>query len=315
MSLRAYYSVFHHLSQLNMKYFKVNYVPSSVKAEANIIEWKQQKWFEYIEHIYREFLFGDQNVSKYFQHDQKQKFYSLSKTLYENMQHCLEENCSYVTYCDSYYPPNLRFLDDCPYGLFAMGDLRTLDDPCFSIVGSRKSNPFAINQSRDLGMLLAQRGYTIVSGGAFGCDIAAHLGVLAANLQPVPAIVVYAGGLDCIYPRGNARVFDEIKEKNGIFLTEKLWMTEVKPYYFPIRNRIISGISKVTIVIDASLKSGALNTARNALDQGREVWVLKPQNHSLTSEGIEHLILDGALSFNNAYDLLNNYDLDHFIRG
>ena len=312
MSLRAYYAVLHILSQIKKKHTKEHLLSNNLQSDPDIDRWTHNTWINYLKIIYAVTQKNKTNDPTFTLINQHDNLHQLSNIIYENIQNSLQENHHYVLYCDYTYPRLLRFIDNYPYGLFVKGNVETLQEPCFSIVGSRKSYPFAIHQSYALGKALAQKGFCIVSGGAFGCDISAHQGTLATDLNPSPIIVVQASGLDQLYPRSNQRIFDSIKDNQGLFLTERLWHSVVKPYDFPIRNRIISGLSNVTIVMDAHLKSGALNTACTALDQGRDVWVLSPANTIGHSQGIENLINDGALSFANTEELLTNYDLDHF---
>lgn len=203
------------------------------------------------------------------------------------------------------YPILLKMIKDPPLALNIIGDISLLSYNKVSVIGSRKASLRALFESEKLGYSLAEEGFAVVSGGAYGCDIAVHKGVLTSGLVPCPAIVVFAGGLGSYYPSGNVAVFEKLKQRNAIFLSERLFHVTPKPYDFPVRNRIVSGLSEELIVMQASKKSGAMVTSKLALEQGREVSALTFSELDLAADGSLQLIEDGAFSFNHAEDWID----------
>jgi DNA processing protein len=202
------------------------------------------------------------------------------------------------------YPVNLRAIARPPLVLSALGQLDALSRRSVGVIGSRRASYESLRASVDVGRELARQGFAVVSGGAIGCDIAAHEGVLSGPGR-AEAVVVFAGGLSSRFPRCNERTFVEILERGGVLLSERLWFQRVMPHDFPARNRIISGISEAIVVMGASLRSGTMVTAREALEQGRDVYVF---DHCLSTdvrmEGSSNLSQDGALLFERAEELM-----------
>lgn len=215
-----------------------------------------------------------------------------------------ERGARYIVFSDPEYPALLKAIDDPPLAFTVLGDLEPLRRPMVAIVGSRKASAGALRQSFLLGQYLASLGFTVVSGGAFGCDIAAHKGVLAACrgglAHQAPAIIVQAGGLHRLYPRGNIDVFRDLLNNGAAIVSERLWRAPAHKHDFPIRNRIISGLAEETVVAIAGEHSGAIVTARCALNQGRDVSVLKPSPRDIRALGGLALIEEGARSFASA---------------
>lgn len=213
----------------------------------------------------------------------------------------------YLSFCDPKYPYLLRQIQTPPLGIFYKGSLDVFYQPCTAIVGSRKSTKFAQYQSFYLAKNLALAGTTIVSGGAIGCDISAHKGVLQTSITPSPTIAVMAGGLDRLYPSYNLDIFRKIYQRRGLIISEKLPETPPKPADFPVRNRIISGLCTRVLIMQASIRSGALATANIALNQGRDVMVLTPNRKDHRFSGSYWLKKHGAKSFQSSaeYSLLH----------
>ncbi|MGE0171158.1 MAG: DNA-processing protein DprA [Oligoflexales bacterium] len=211
----------------------------------------------------------------------------------------------YITFNSIHYPESLRTIGDPPMALFVLGDLSLLTKTCMGVIGSRKASAYAQQTTRDLALSLALSGVTIVSGGAFGCDSFAHWGALQCPKDPVPTIVVCAGGLQRLYPSGNYNLFSMIRKRGGIFLSEKFWNYQPRPFDFPIRNRLVSGLSEKVFVMQAALTSGAMITANLALDQGKDVWVLKHPSGDVRASGNEKLISEGATFFENHRQVIN----------
>lgn len=217
---------------------------------------------------------------------------------------------SCVFYHDVFYPPLLKEIRDPPFALNILGDPAVLlNTNRVAVVGSRRATPFSIGQSFDVAKYLTQLGACVVSGGAIGCDIAAHHGVLATCRASCAAIVVLAGGLHEFYPRSNAPVFFDIVRQGGVVLSERLWSAKARAMDFPVRNRIIAGLCERVLVMQAGLKSGAMLTANRALDYGRDVFVLIHPIGGQAFEGNQKLMLDGALGF----DGVENYKQKNFL--
>jgi DNA processing protein len=157
-------------------------------------------------------------------------------------------------------------------------------------VGSRKASSYGLRIAEEFGFSFSQRGISVVSGGASGVDTASHKGALKAQGQ---TIAVLGCGLNHVYPRENARLFEEIAQK-GLMVSEFPMNTSPLSYNFPRRNRIISGLSLATVVIEAGERSGALITVDNALEQNREVFVVPGNIDSIYSQGTNRLIKEGS---------------------
>jgi DNA processing protein len=155
-----------------------------------------------------------------------------------------------------------------------------------------------------VGRSLAELGRVVVSGGAIGCDIAAHEGVLQNTKNPAGAIIVFAGGLSSRFPRCNERVFRSVLDHGGLFVSERLWYQDVLPRDFPSRNRIVSGMCEATIVMGAAMRSGSMITAQEALEQGRDVFVFEPSDTDIRFDGSRSLITEGAQAFKEAAEVL-----------
>lgn len=239
---------------------------------------------------------------------------SLASEVYKFFQETCENNGKIVLISDSCYPKLLSHIQDPPLALTAVGNLKLLQAPSLSVIGSRRASAETLKECYELGIRLAQFSINAVSGGAYGCDIATHLGVLAASEGKCMATVVFAGGLAKLYPRGNSQAFSEIVHQGGLCISERLWGQIAKPADFPVRNRIISGLSYELLVMQAAAKSGSLVTAKKALDQGREVLVRRPHDSLYPdggSEGSRELIAEGAYSFGSVDELLNHYTFFH----
>jgi len=208
---------------------------------------------------------------------------------------------STVTLADDDYPPLLRQLVDPPLALFYRGNLALATTPSLAMVGSRRATPYALSVAAQLARELVSAGVTVVSGLALGVDAAAHQATLDATGQ---TIAILGTGIDIIYPRSHRRLFDAIEER-GLVLTEFPPGTAPFRHNFPIRNRIISGISLGTVIIEATGRSGSLITARTAAEQNREVFAVPGSIFSAGSEGTHRLIQYGAKLVHDTNDILD----------
>lgn len=221
--------------------------------------------------------------------------HSVAQSLHEHHDSCRQNSARYITLGEQEYPPLLSAIERPPLALSVVGsNLGLLHQNVVAVVGSRKASPRGMLSARALGQLLGDMGLCVVSGGAFGIDVAVHRGCLATDKSPVPAAVVFAGGLGHQYPKANGFMFREVRERDGLLLSEKLWHQPATRIDFPIRNRIVSGVAGVTVIVEAAETSGALITANTALEQGRDVLVLRPEQQDIRAAGNIKLIADGA---------------------
>jgi len=204
-----------------------------------------------------------------------------------------------MAYTDETYPDLLRQIQNPPSMLFGLGDPSCLGEKCIAMVGSRRASHYGMNAARSLSAELVDRGFTIVSGLAMGIDTACHEAALRAGGRTV---AVTGCGLDIPYPRQNMKLSAEI-QTNGAVISEFLPGTAPEAKNFPIRNRIISGLSLGVVVVEASLKSGSLITAACALDQGRDVVAVPGNIFSYKSRGAHWLIKQGARLVENGLDI------------
>ena len=209
--------------------------------------------------------------------------------------------CKVVTLYDPVYPPHLKEIDTPPFVLYVKGELIPEDALSVSVVGSRNAKDYGRKVSYRLSYQIAQRGLTVVSGFAKGIDTAAHRGTVEAGGR---TIAVMGNGLSLIYPAANKDLAEKI-EASGALVSEFPMAARPKPRNFPRRNRIISGLTLGTVIVEASNRSGALITARLAAEQNREVFAVPGEIFSELSAGTHKLINDGAKLINTVDDLLN----------
>jgi len=216
----------------------------------------------------------------------------------EELQICRANRIDLLT--DADFPPLLNELPDTPHVLFCRGELTPADSIAIGIVGTRRPTPYGIAQAERLAKSLARAGFTIVSGLARGIDAAAQRGALAAGGRTV---AVLASGLLNIYPPEHRELADEVANQ-GALLSEALPRFKPLAQSFPQRNRLISGLSLGVIVVEAATRSGALITARHAMEQGREVFAVPGRVDNRMAEGCHRLIRDGARLVESPDDVL-----------
>ena len=210
-----------------------------------------------------------------------------------------------MTWSDPRYPAALAAIIDPPPLLWTRGVVDALSTQAVAIVGSRAASTYALSVAARLAADLAARGVTIVSGLARGVDSAAHRGALSAGGVTV---AVLGSGLDVIYPHEHAPLARDI-EKEGAVISEVAPGTPPQTWLFPLRNRIISGLSRAVVVIEAGEKSGSLITARSALEQGRDVLAVPGNVLSGRNRGAHALLKDGAKIVESADDILEELGL------
>ena len=202
-----------------------------------------------------------------------------------------------------YYPRRLLDLADAPKQIYCLGQLETLSKVGLAIVGSRKASGQGLKQAFRFSQELSKEGFCIISGLAEGIDAAAHLGALSADIL-YPTIAICGAGLDICYPKHHQALFDQIAQK-GLLLSEYPLGTGVKPFHFPKRNRLIAALSIGTLVVEATIKSGSLISAKQAAELGREVFAIPRSIEEKGSEGCHYLIKDGAKLTQNTADILD----------
>ena len=206
---------------------------------------------------------------------------------------------------DPRYPTLLLETADPPLLLFTLGRAELLATPSVAIVGSRSATPQGMENAWEFAHFLSERQLTIVSGLAMGIDGAAHEGGLTG---PGSTVAFVGTGLDRVYPAGHADLMRRISEQ-GLVASEYALGTQGQPHNFPRRNRLIAGITRGTLVVEAALESGSLITARMALECGREVFAIPGSIHSPQSRGCHRLIQEGAKLVESGGDVLDELRL------
>lgn len=211
------------------------------------------------------------------------------------------ENHHLLPWDSPLYPQLLKEIADPPVLLYAKGQLSAFDFPTLAVVGSRNPSVTGSENAKHFAKELAKAGITIVSGLALGIDAQAHIGTLEAGGR---TIGVLGTGIDCIYPRRHLKLADQISA-TGLLLSEFPLKSPPIAGHFPRRNRIISGLSLSTLVIEAAVKSGSLITARMALDQNRDVLAIPGSIHNPLARGCHHLLQQGAKLVTSVHDVLD----------
>lgn len=220
------------------------------------------------------------------------------------MKHCADKKISVLTIRDAGYPSRLRNIHNPPMVLYYKGVLPDFEgQPVIGVVGTRKASAYGLNNARQMSAQIAASGGLVVSGGASGIDTMALQGALDAG---EPVVAVLGNGVDVVYPRTNRALFARIEE-NGCLLSEYLPGTGPKPWQFPERNRIISGLSNGVLVVEAPEKSGALITARDAFEQGREVFAVPGNIGVASGAGSNKLLQDYGTAALSGWDVLKDY--------
>lgn len=223
-----------------------------------------------------------------------------------NWQEIMEKGIQVITFREKGYPESLRHIHAPPALLYVRGKVSFQEEKRIAIVGSRKCTPYGRKIVQEISRYLAQQGVTVVSGMALGIDTLAHWSCLKAGGSTT---AVLGCGLDVPYPRENQGLAKEISEK-GMLISEFPPGTSPLPRNFPMRNRIISGLSLGVVVVEAAEKSGALITADCALEQGREVFAVPGNIDSPYSRGCNRLIKEGAVMLESPVDILQEFGYD-----
>ena len=221
---------------------------------------------------------------------------------------CRREKLHILTYRDAAYPARLKNISDPPVLLYYKGSLPDFDgSPVIGIVGTRKASAYGLQTAKRMGYQIGRSGGIVVSGMAYGIDGMAMAGALTAGQMTVG---VLGCGADMVYPPSNRSLFADV-ERYGCILSEFPPGTPPLKWNFPKRNRLISGLSCGVLVVEAPEKSGALITARQAADQGRDVFVV-PGNIDIPSfVGSNRLLRDGAIAVGSGWDVLSEYEAQY----
>lgn len=213
-------------------------------------------------------------------------------------------NVQLIPFTSPHYPKRLLDLSDPPILLYVQGTLNPEDQRCLAVVGTRQASLYGQEMAMQLSLQLARQGFTIVSGLARGIDTAAHQGALKGGRT----LAVLGSGLNCLYPRENSALAGAIRQQ-GALISEFSMTTPPDRPHFPQRNRIVSGMTMGTLLIEAPLKSGAMNTAERALSQKRPVFVLPGRVDQENFRGNHGLIKDNkGLLVENIQDILRHFD-------
>ena len=246
-----------------------------------------------------------------------QQLYSISYKVASNMHNRLHQTHNHeafqhhirtyetITIIDENYPYILKQIKDPPIVLYVLGDKKLLNhQPLLSVIGSRKPTNQGWEKVSSIVPALVRENWAIVSGMARGIDSYAHRQTLQSNGK---TIAILGGGFDHIYPREHVSLFKDISAK-GLVLSEYPPNTNPQRYHFPERNRIISGLSFGTLVIEAKKRSGTMITVDQALDQGREVYAVPGSPFEEQTTGCNYLIQEGAKLVQNHTDILEDWE-------
>ena len=217
--------------------------------------------------------------------------------------YCARQKISLCSISDDDYPPVLKEIDNPPMFFYYRGQLQP-EAQRIGIVGSRHNTHYGQSVALELAEQLAAAGVTVVSGAARGIDTFAHRGALKTGRT----VAVLGCGINFIYPPENKKLLEQITER-GVVLSEFHPQMPPNPGTFPTRNRIIAGLSRGVVVVEAGEKSGALITSNYALDYNRDVFAIPGQIYADKSRGCNELIRDGATLIKNAQDILNEYNI------
>jgi len=253
-----------------------------------------------------EIYFCEEQALRIFSEKVRQALENRSLTSAEKiLQECADKGIGVMTLGDSIYPVKLKNIYDPPLVLYYRGTLPDWEErPVIGVVGTRKATPYGMQAGMELGYQVAAGGGLLVSGGAEGVDATALQGAIRAGK---PAVAILGGGVDVVYPACNRQLFNQIVQ-NGCLISEYPPKTKAYGWHFPIRNRIISGLSNGVLIVEAPNPSGALITAEKASEQGRDVFVVPGNIGVDTCRGSNALLQQGAIPVLCGWDILKEYD-------
>lgn len=216
---------------------------------------------------------------------------------------CEQLDISASTYSEQNFPASLRQIPDPPLLLFHRGELTCYSRPGVAIVGARRASRLGCEIATTLATTLSAAGVTVISGLALGIDSAAHRGALLAESTAM-TIAVLGSGLGFVQPVTNTPLAESIIASGGLLVSEYPPMMQARPHHFPERNRLISGLAEVVVVVEANERSGSLITARLALEQGRDVLAVPGPVSAANSRGVHSLLKQGAGLVDSAADVM-----------
>ncbi len=235
---------------------------------------------------------------------------SLSERAFQLITNAAIHHEQFICRDDREYPLGWRHQADGPLAVHVRGDVNLLGRPSVAVVGARRASQLALDVGFRIGHSLANSGVVVASGGAIGCDTAAHLGAVSDAGAAALTVVVQASGLNRLYPQSNIALFDRVVRRGGAIISERLPDQVARPWDFIARNRLISGMSSETVVLQAARKSGAMVTARHAIAQGHDVYVLRHPEYDVRAEGNRWLLAEGAHGFLSAEEYLRGEQRD-----
>lgn len=225
--------------------------------------------------------------------------------MHEMMQRMQRAGMGIVYLEDAAYPEELRHLSDPPVFLYYQGDLECACGRCITMIGSRNASIKALEAAEDMARQFGECGVTVVSGMALGIDSAAHTGCISAG---APSIGVLGCGLDVDYPSENKELKRKLLCGGGLLLSEYGPGITSRGWHFPVRNRIMAGLSRATVMVECRIRSGSMSTVHHALDQGRDVFAWPGIPGTEWAEGAHQLIREGARYATCAADILEDLD-------
>lgn len=223
--------------------------------------------------------------------------------VYEELENCEKYGAKIITKLDDEYPDQLAQITDAPPLLTILGNPQILAKQSIAIVGARNATANGCRFAYKIAESLGQKNYVVTSGLARGIDTAAHKGSVSTGTT-----AILAGGVDYIYPPENKKLYQNIVNNDGAIVAELPFGAAPKAQHFPQRNRIISGLSLGTVVVEAATRSGSLITARYALEHGREVFAVPGSPLDSRAEGPNKLIKEGAVLIESAEDIIHNLE-------
>lgn len=251
---------------------------------------ERKKFFK----LWNTLKFGDQVHAEF-----EQKLELVLEHFQEFRSVYLPREIRFISCVDADYPSILRELDQPPLGLFVRGDFST-ETSWVSVVGSRKPTAYSLRSTREFCRFWAEKGFGLVSGGAFGIDAEAHRTAIEFR---VPSAIVMGSGFAHLYPAAHFSLFNEVLRRGGCWISEYSPQSPGYPSQFPERNRLIAAMGEVLFLAQAHEKSGSLSTAKRALDLGKEIFVLQPPVADLNFEGSRRLLEAGAHPIASRKDL------------
>ena len=263
---------------------------------------KLLKKYKTLEEIYKldiDELISNENIGNRLAEIIVSKEYKTNLNKY--IEYMEKEKINIVTIEDKEYPQTLKMINDYPMYLFTKGNTDLLNKKSIAMVGTRNCTDYGKKVANNLAKKLVDNDMVVVSGLARGIDTFSHIGALKRKSS---TIAVLGCGIDRIYPKVNEKLAMEIINKNGLIVSEYVMGSKIEKMNFPARNRIISGLSKGVVVIEAPKKSGALITVDFALEQGREVFAVPGNINSIFSMGTNDLLKEGAKLVSDVNDIL-----------